>query len=182
MSSLLLVRQGSTAYFIEGLGDDVRALDTEALGIMFLESLGQTSTADQVLVYTQSALAVSGRSISTSSDTSTYNMTYSAKGPFSGFEPFAGANAPNVLWPEGSAEMLLAEATVGQSMTSLTQSLNSIAGVTSAAGGAPLQADRTVTPSVAYGAEFPVWPAAAAGAWLLLAEHKPTPALFRSFS
>ncbi len=42
--------------------------------------------------------------------------------------------------------------------------------------GAPLQADRTVT-SVAYGAEFHVWPAAAAGAWLLVAEHKATPAL-----
>ena len=92
-----------------------------------MPSLGQTSTADQVLAYTQSALAVSGRSISTSSDTSTYNMTYSAKGPFSGFEPFAGANAPNVLWPEGSAEMLLAEVKVGQSTTRLTQSLNSIA-------------------------------------------------------
>jgi hypothetical protein len=147
---------------------------------MFLQSLGQPSTANQVLAYTQSALAVSGRSISTSSDTSTYNMTYPAKGPFSGFEPFAGANAPNVLWPEGSAEMLLAEATVGQSTSGLTQSLNSIAAVTAGAGGAPLQADRTVTAS-AYGAEFHVWPAAAAGAWLLLAEHKPTTALFPSF-
>jgi hypothetical protein len=107
-------------------------------------------------------------------------MTYSAKGPFSGFEPFAGANAPNVLWSEGSAEMLLAEATVGQSTSSLTQSLNSIAAVTAAAGGAPLQADRTVN-SPAYGAEFHVWPAAAAGAWLLLAERKPTTALFPSF-
>ena len=108
-------------------------------------------------------------------------MTYSAKGPFPRFEPFAGANAANVLWPEGSAEMLLAEATVGQSTTSLTQSLNAIAALTSGAGGAPLQADRTMASS-AYGAEFEVWPAAAAGAWLLLAEHKPTPALFPSFS
>jgi hypothetical protein len=64
-------------------------------------------------------------------------MTYSAKGPFSGFEPFAGANAPNVLWPEGSAEMLLAESTVGQSTSILSQSLNSLAAVTP--GGAPLQ-------------------------------------------
>jgi hypothetical protein len=46
--------------------------------------------------------------------------------------PFAGANAPNVRWPEGSAEMLLAEATAGQSTSSLTQSLNSIAAVTAA--------------------------------------------------
>jgi hypothetical protein len=52
--------------------------------------------------------------------------------------------------------MLLAEATAGQSAASLTP------------------------PS--YGAEFHVWPAAAAGAWLLLAVHKPTPALFPSFS
>jgi hypothetical protein len=180
ISSLLLVRQGSSAYFIEGLGDGVRALDTEALGIMFLQSLDQTSTAQQVLAYTQSAMAVGGRSVSMSSDPSTFNMTYSAKGPFSGFEPFAGADAPNVLWPEGSAEMLLAEATLGQSTSTLTQSLNSIAAVTASAGGAPLQADRTVT-SGAYGAEFHVWPAAAAGAWLLLAEHKPTVALFPSF-
>jgi hypothetical protein len=98
----------STRSAIEGLGDDVRALDTEALGIMFLQSLGQTSTADQVLAYTQNALAVR-------------------------------------------------------------------------AGGAPLQTDRTAI-SPAYGAEFHVWPAAAAGAWLLLAEHKPTTALFPSFS
>jgi hypothetical protein len=76
--------------------------------------------------------------------------------------------------------MLLAEATLGQSTSTLTTSLNSIAGVTTSAGGAPLQADRTVS-SAAYGAEFHVWPAAAAGAWLLLAEHKPTVALFPSF-
>ena len=181
VSSLLLVRQGSTAYFIEGVNDGVRAVDTEALGIMFLQSLGQKSLAEEVLSYTQSALAVSGRSIALSSDASTFNMTYSAKGPFSGFVPFAGADAPNVLWPEGSAEMLLAEATVGQSTSALTQSLNSIAAVTSGAGGAPLQADRSVT-SATYGVEFHVWPAAAAGAWMILAEHKPTAALFPSSS
>jgi hypothetical protein len=77
--------------------------------------------------------------------------------------------------------MLLAEATLGQSTSTLTQSLNSIAAVTASAGGAPVQADRTVT-SASYGAEFHVWPAAAAGAWLLLAEHKPTVALFPNFS
>jgi hypothetical protein len=62
-----------------------------------------------------------------------------------------------------------------------TRSLNSIAAVTASAGGAPLQADRTVS-SAGYGAEFHVWPPAAAGAWLLLAEHKPTVALFPGFS
>jgi hypothetical protein len=177
INTLLLVQQGSTAYFIEGLNDGVRALDTEALGIMYLQSLGQTSLASEVSAYTQSALGVSGRSITTSNTPATYNMTYSAHGPFSGFEPFAGANAPDVLWPEGSAEMLLAQSTIGQSTTTLTASINSIAALTSGSGGAPLQADRTVT-SVPYGVEFHVWPAAAAGAWVVLAEHKPTVALF----
>ena len=59
-------------------------------------------------------------------------------------------------WADTSGEMLLAEATVGQSATSL------------------------IPP--AYGAEFHLWPDAAAGAWPLLAVHKPTPALFPSFS
>ncbi|HET6866331.1 MAG TPA: hypothetical protein VFH80_10420 [Solirubrobacteraceae bacterium] len=40
---------------------------------------------------------------------------------------------------------------------------------------APLQADQAVT-SVAYGEDCHVWPAAAAGAWMLLAGH--TVALF----
>jgi hypothetical protein len=35
---------------------------------------------------------------------------------------------------------------------------------------APLQADQAGT-SVAYGEEYHVWPAAAAGAWMLLAGH-----------
>jgi hypothetical protein len=48
------------AWVVEGLDDDVRALDTEALGIMFLQSLGQTGTAGEVLAYTQSALGSAG--------------------------------------------------------------------------------------------------------------------------
>jgi hypothetical protein len=62
----LLVRKGSTAYFTEGLGDNVQALDADALGIMYLESRGETSLAQQVLTYTQSAFAVSGRSVALS--------------------------------------------------------------------------------------------------------------------
>lgn len=92
-------------------------------------------------------------------------MTYAAKGPFSGFVPYAGANAPDVLWTEGTAEMRLATATVGQSTNALDQALNDIAKVSSANGGAPVQADRAVTNST-YGVEYHVWPAAAAGAWV----------------
>ncbi len=62
---------------------------------------------------------------------------------------------------------MLAQRTLGQSTSALTQSLNAISAVTP--GSAPLQADRTVT-NLAYASEYHVWPAAAAGAWVLLAE------------
>lgn len=171
----LIVHSGSTAYFIEGLGDTAQALDADALGVMYLQSIGQSTLAKQVLSYTQSAFAVSGRSIVLSSNPATFNLTYAAKGPLSGFRPYLGANAPSVLWSEGSAEMLLAEATVGQATAPLSQALNAIAQITNGQG--PLQADQTLTNTV-YGVQYHVWPATAAGAWLMLAEHSPSPLLF----
>lgn len=175
IESSLLVRSGSTAYFIEGLGDNVQSLDADALGAMYLESRGEFSLAQQVIAYTQSAFTVTGRSIVHSSNPSTYNMTYAAKGPFSGFKPYLGTAAPDVLWTEGSTEILLAQESLGQSTTALSQSLGAIAAITPT--DAPLQADQTAT-STAYGAEYHVWPAAAAGAWLMFAEHSPTAFLF----
>jgi hypothetical protein len=173
----LLVRKGSTAYFTEGLGDNVQALDADALGIMYLESRGETSLAQQVLTYTQSAFAVSGRSVALSNSPATYNMTYSAPGPFSGFAPYLGSGAPDVLWTEGSAEMLAAESSLGQSTTALGQSLAAIAALTP--GSAPVQSDRTAT-SVPYGAEYHVWPSAATGAWMLLATFRSVLPLFQT--
>jgi hypothetical protein len=168
IESSLLVHSGSTAYFIEGVGDNVQSLDADALGALYLESRGEITLAQQVLSYAQTAFAVSGRSIAHSSNAATYNMTYAAKGSFSGFMPYLGAGAPSVLWTEGSAEMLLAQASLGRPIAPLTGSLDAIAAVTPAT--APLQADQTVT-SPAYGAEYHVWPAAAAGAWMMLAQH-----------
>jgi hypothetical protein len=168
IESKLLVQNASTAYFIEGLNDNVQSLDADALGVLYLESHGEHTVAQKVLAYATSAFAVSGRSIVHSSDTATYNMDYAARGPFSGFMPYLGTGAPNVLWTEGSAEMQLAEASLGQSTSALKASLTAIAAVTPT--DAPLQADQTMT-SVAYGEEYHVWPAAAAGAWMLLALH-----------
>jgi hypothetical protein len=168
IESNLLVRSGSTAYFIEGLGDSIQALDADALGAMYLASRGESTLAQEVLAYAQSAFALSGRSIVHSSTAATYNMSYAANGPFSGFKPYLGTTAPNVLWTEGSAELLLAQALLGQSTTALSRSLNAIAAITPT--DAPLQADQAVT-NVALGAEYHVWPAAAAGAWMLLAQQ-----------
>jgi hypothetical protein len=173
----LIVQSGSTAYFIEGLGDTVQALDVQALGVMYLQSRGETALAGQVLTYAESAFAVGGRSITLSSDPSTYNMTYSAPGPLSGFAPYIGTGAPSVLWPEGTAEVRLAAATLGQSTSTLDQGLAAFAALTPSQGGVLLQADQTVT-NAGYGVSYHVWPAAAAGAWQLLAQAKTTPALF----
>jgi hypothetical protein len=176
IESKLLVLNQSSGYFIEGLNDTVQALDADALGVMYLQDHGETTNAQKVLSYAQSAFALSGRSIVKSSSPATYNMTYSASGPFSGFEPYIGANAPNVLWTEGSAEMLVAAADLGQSTSALSSSLLALTGVTP--GQAPVMADRTLT-SVPYGEEYHVWPSAAGGAWLLIALDKPTFNLFQ---
>ncbi len=171
IESKLLVQTGSQAWFIEGLGDNVQSLDADALGVLYLVSKGETTNAQKVLAYTNGAFAVSGRSITKSTSADTYNSTYAATGPFSGFKPFIGTGAPDVMWTEGSAEMVLADTTAGQSSTALSTSLLAIAALTPTSG--PLMADRTVT-NVAYSAEFHVWPSAAAGAWLILASAHPT--------
>lgn len=171
LESKLLVQNGSQAWFIEGLGDNVQSLDADALGVLYLASKNETTNAQKVLAYTNSAFAISGRSITKSTSVDTYNNTYAAAGPFSGFEPFIGAGAPDVMWTEGSAEMVLADLAAGQSSTALNASLLGISALTPAAG--PLMADRTVT-NMTYSAEFHVWPSAAAGAWLMLAAAHPT--------
>jgi hypothetical protein len=82
-----------------------------------------------------------------------------------------------VLWTEGSAEMLVAEAGLGQTTTILATSLLSIAAITP--GSAPVMADQTLT-SIPYGDEYHVWPSAAAGAWMLIALENPAWRLFGS--
>ncbi len=53
--------------------------------------------------------------------------------------PYLGTGAPNVLWTEGSAEMLLADSSLGQSTSPLSASLNAFAAVTPT--DAPLMSD-----------------------------------------
>ena len=175
IESKLLVG-GNPTYFIEGLNDSVQALDADALGAMFLQAHGETNNSQKVLTYAQSAFAVSGRSIVESSDPATYNETYAAAGPFSGFAPYIGTDAPNVIWTEGTSEMLVAAADLGQSTSSLASSLQAIAAVTP--GQAPVMADQTLI-SIPYGEEYHVWPSAAGGAWMLIALEDPTFRLFQ---
>jgi hypothetical protein len=158
-------------HFVEGVADNVLPLDVQALGAMYLRSRGQAGTARQVVAYANARFAVSGRSIVKSSDPATYNETYAAQGPFSGYRPFIGSGTPNVLWFEGTAQMRAAEAAVGAPTAALDASMRAWTRITSHAGNAPLMSDRTIDAG-GYG-EYHVWPAAAGAAWAILAAAGP---------
>jgi hypothetical protein len=130
------------AYFIEGLGDTVPSLDADALAAMYLQSRNESTVARRMIAYADSAFAVSrrlDRQVHQPRDL-TYNDTYAASGPFSGFKPYLGTAAPNVLRTDGSAEMLLAQESLGQPSTGLSQSLSAIAALTPTE--APVQANQ----------------------------------------
>lgn len=166
IDSQLIVRDGGLAHFREGVGDEVIPLDTQALGVIYARFLGDDELAKQVYEYAQKNFAIDGRSISLSNRKATYNMTYEATGPFSGYRPYIGKRAPDVLWFEGTAEMRFASTFLGQPTEALDASMNSWWDVTRKQNLAPLGADRTITNNP-YN-EYHVWPTAAAGAWTIL--------------
>jgi hypothetical protein len=160
----LLVQSGTTAYFRQGYGDDVRPLDTQTLGAMYLITRGQIATAAKVRSYIDSAFAVSGRSIAKSSVAGSFNNAFAAAGPFSGYKPYADATGPDVLWAEGTAQVRLLRAALFDTVSTLDTTTKAWDQVSGSAG--PLQADRTVTGSTFN--EYHVWPSASAGAWRIL--------------
>jgi hypothetical protein len=166
IDSELIVRDGGLEHFREGVGDEVVPLDTQALGIIYARFLGNDDLAKQVYEYAQQNFAIGGRSIALSSRKASYNMTYQAEGPFSGYRPYIGKRAPDVLWFEGTAEMRFVSTFLGQPTEALDASMNSWWDVTRKQNLAPLGADRTITNSP-YN-EYHVWPTAAAGAWTVL--------------
>jgi hypothetical protein len=146
--------------YVEGTDDQLRPLDAQTLGVMYLMSQGRVSDAQKVRAYIDAALRVTGRSIVKSGATATYNMTYAAAGPFSGYKPYA-SGGPDVLWEEGTAQADLASVMLGQDHSAQDAAL-----LAWSANG-PLQADKTVTDSKVN--EYHVWPASAAASWMLLA-------------
>jgi hypothetical protein len=162
----LIVRDGGLEHFRQGVGDEVVPLDTQALGIIYARFLGNDDLAKQVYEYAQQNFAIDGRSVSLSSKKTSYNMTYQAEGPFTGYRPYIGKKAPDVLWFEGTAEMRFVSTFLGQPTEALDASMNSWWDITRKQNLAPLGADRTITNSP-YN-EYHVWPTAAAGAWTVL--------------
>jgi hypothetical protein len=146
--------------FVQGLNDPLRPLDAQTLGVMYLSARNRTADAAKVRGYIDAGFAVTNRTIVKSSATSTYNMTYAANGPFTGYRPYA-TGGPDVLWEEGTAQALVATDLLGQDDTAQNRALAAWGVV------GPLQSDRTVTTSAVN--EYHVWPASAAASWMMLA-------------
>ncbi len=168
----LLAGNGSNTHFIQGLGDTVQPLDVQAYGALFELQNGDGITASRVLTYAKNNFAVTGRSIVKSTNPATYNNTYAATGPFSGYKPYQGDAGPNVLWFEATPMLRLVTAALGQSTTTLDSWITSWRAITGSSVG-PLQADQTLT-NAALGVEYHVWPAAAPAAWVILSQQAPT--------
>jgi hypothetical protein len=172
IDSELLIHDASGAHFAQGAGDDLRALDVQALGAMYLQGRGQADLAALVLAGAQTTFALGDQTLLRSSAPATYNMTYPSQRSLSGYLPYAGAGAPKVLWFEGSAEMRLARAALGQDTGALDKSMDQWAHLTPGSAGAPLQANETLT-NRDWDIEYHVWPAAAAAGWRMLAQGAP---------
>ncbi len=168
----LLTGNGSSTHFIQGLGDTTVPLDVQVLGALFEEVNDHSTTADRVLTYAKNNFGVSGRSVVKSTNPATYNNTYQASGPFSGYKPYLGSSTPDILWFEATPMVRLASSVIGQSTSTLDGWITAWKGITSSSVG-PLQANQTLT-NATLGVEYHVWPAAAPGAWVILAQQAPT--------
>jgi hypothetical protein len=166
VDSQLVVRDDGPLHFRQGVNDDTLPLDAQALGVMYATFRGDSDLAKQTYAFAQENFQVTDRSIERSKDEATYNMTYEAKGPFSGYRPYLGKHTPDVLWFEGTAEMRLISSSLGGPIDELDRSMRAWWDVTRKDGLAPLGADRTVTGNP-YN-EYHVWPTAAAGGWTVL--------------
>jgi hypothetical protein len=161
----LTVNDSSGLRFKQGLDDPVYSLDAQAFGIMHLVARGRTNEAGRVADYMNSNFAISNQSIVKSSDPLTFNETYAATGPFTGYRPYAGvADVPDVLWMEGTLEARMALAMLRRSTSSLDQSISRWRAVTGTSV-APLMANRTLTSRFN---EYHVWPVSATASWTLL--------------
>jgi hypothetical protein len=166
IDSELVVRDKGLLHFRQGRNDDIIPLDTQAIGTIYAFFRGDFDLAKQTYAFAQENFQVDGRSIERSRRPATYNMTYEAKGPFTGYRPYLGAEAPDVLWFEGTAQMRFISSSLGEPTDRLDESMKEWWSITRPDGLAPLGADRTVTKN-SYN-EYHVWPTAAAGAWTVL--------------
>jgi hypothetical protein len=139
----------------QGLHDDARPIDVQALGILWLLRQGRKDDARAVAHYADASMWVTGRRVAWPG----------AEGEtFSGYKPFADAWGPDVLWMEGTLMMRLAKKRLGLAVAALDDQADRWAALSAPL--PPLQVDR------AAGEDYHVWPAAAPAAWLALSRSR----------
>lgn len=153
ITSKLLVQSGGQAYFVQGLNDSRIPLDTQTLGSVFLSVRGDPR-AGQVASWLASNLYQAPRTVN--------GLVWS------GYKPFAGANAPNIIWSEGTVQADWAVHRVGlaSAYSAADTAVLGILATTDGGTSGPLGASSAVDDR-AWG-EFPAWPTSAAGSWLLI--------------
>lgn len=148
----LIVQEGSLAYFRQGVGDVKVPSDVQALGAMYLQARGD-GRATQVAEYLRQRHYVAPRTTSI--------------GPISGFRPYFGTGAPDVIWSEGTIQASLALDRVSLlSNVAADTAVLQIAATVKGSTAGPIGADRDSS-SEEWG-EYHTWPTSAAGSWLLI--------------
>ena len=154
----LFARDGDgLAHFRQGLGDDARPLDVQALGILWLVGQGRRADALAVAAYADSTMLVTGRRVG-------------GGGPFTGYRPHADAWGPDVLWMEGTLIMRAARAALGLDTSAIDASADAWARLSPA--GYLLQSDREAVGNPA--GDYRPWPHAAPAGWLALSRSRST--------
>jgi hypothetical protein len=124
------------------------------MGIQWLIGQGRRADALAVAATADATLLVSGRRVD----------GREGAGAFTGYKPFAEAWGPDVLWMEGTLQMRMARAALGQDVSALDDSADRWFALTGP--GSMLHADKDVVGNPA--GDYHVWPAAAPAAWLTL--------------
>jgi hypothetical protein len=149
----LIVQAGAQAYFVEGLNDPRQALDTQTLGSVFLSVRGD-GRAKQVADWFNSTLYLTPRI---------------AQGfTWSGYKPFVGPTAPNIIWSEGTVQgdWAIHRVELSSAYAQADQAVKYLSETTAGGTVGPLGAS-TAFNDKTWG-DFPSWRASAAASWMLI--------------
>ena len=147
LSNLLVQESSTSAYFKQGIDDAQIPVDVQALGAIYLKLRGD-ARANHV------ANAITSK------------FYVPARNSISGYRPFTGTGAPDVIWSEGTIETSLAFSRLGIANPAADSAVASIAATVKGSITGPVGADRDVVSPV-WG-EYHTWPASAAASWLLI--------------
>jgi hypothetical protein len=154
--STLLVQSGSTAYFVQGVGDTRIPIDVQSLGAMFLKQRND-SRWSQVGAYLLANFTAAPRT------SAALNNAY-----LFGYKPFNSTAAPDIVWAEGTIQAKIALARLGLSTTYAAYAVANLALYTDNFTQAPPNADRDVVSGDLSWGEYHTWPASAAASWMVM--------------